>query len=47
MGKLSQIGQDLYDGTVSIDFVGRWRLWYAISAVIILIAIALYKRRTE
>jgi preprotein translocase subunit SecF len=40
MGKLSQIGQDLYDGTVSVDFVGRWRLWYAISAVVLTIAVA-------
>jgi preprotein translocase subunit SecF len=39
MGKFSQLGQDLYDGTVSIDFVGRRRLWYAISAIIVGVAV--------
>ena len=40
MGKFSQLGQDLYDGTVSVDFVGRRKLWYAISAVVLAIAIS-------
>lgn len=35
----SQLGQDLYDGTVSVDFVGRRRLWYAVSAVVVGIAL--------
>ena len=35
MGKFSRLGNDLYEGRVSIDFVGRKWLWYAISAVII------------
>lgn len=39
MGKFSQLGQDLYDGTVSVDFVGRRRLWYAVSAVVVGIAL--------
>jgi preprotein translocase subunit SecF len=38
MGKLSRIGNALYEGDVSIDFVGRWKLWYAISAAILLLA---------
>src|SRR4051794_13333757 len=40
MGKLSRLGNDLYDGDVSIDFVGRKWLWYAVSGVIVLLAIA-------
>jgi preprotein translocase subunit SecF len=39
MGKLSRLGNDLYDGDVSIDFVGRKWLWYSISGVIILLAV--------
>jgi preprotein translocase subunit SecF len=39
MGKVSQLGNDLYTGTKSIDFVGRRWLWYAISGVIVLLAI--------
>ena len=38
MSKLAEWGQHLYDGTVSINFVGRRRLWYSISAVIIAVA---------
>jgi preprotein translocase subunit SecF len=38
MSKLSQLGHSLYEGTVSIDFVGRRKLWYSLSAVIIAIA---------
>jgi preprotein translocase subunit SecF len=38
MGKFSRLGNDLYEGNVSIDFVGRpWR-WYTISAVLIVLA---------
>jgi preprotein translocase subunit SecF len=39
MSKMSRLGQHLYDGTVSIDFVGRRLLWYAISAVILAVAL--------
>ena len=40
MSKLSRIGHDLYEGHVSIDFVGRRWLWYTISGVIVLAAAA-------
>jgi preprotein translocase subunit SecF len=36
MGKFSRMGNDLYSGKKSIDFVGRKWLWYAISVVIML-----------
>src|SRR3712207_4386159 len=39
MSKLSRMGHALYTGQVSIDFVGRRLLWYALSAVILLVAI--------
>jgi preprotein translocase subunit SecF len=40
MGKFSRLGNDLYSGRRSIDFVGRRRLWYAVSAVIVLVAMS-------
>ena len=40
MGKLSNIGHALYQGKVSIDFVGRKWLWYAISGVIVIAAVS-------
>jgi preprotein translocase subunit SecF len=40
MGKLSNLGHALYEGQVSINFVGRKWLWYAISGVILLCAVA-------
>jgi len=40
MGRLSRLGNDLYDGDVSIDFVGRKWLWYTISGIIVLLAVA-------
>ncbi|MDQ3616787.1 MAG: protein translocase subunit SecF [Actinomycetota bacterium] len=40
MGKVSRLGNALYEGDVSIDFVGRRLLWYSLSAVIVLTAIA-------
>lgn len=40
MSKLGQIGNNLYQGKLSIDFVGRWKRWFVISGVIVLIAIA-------
>src|SRR4029079_18508846 len=39
MGKFSRLGNALYAGDVSIDFVGRKWLWYSISGVIILLAV--------
>ena len=39
MINFSQIGNDLYTGRRSIDFVGRQRTWYAFSAVLILLAL--------
>ena len=38
MGKFSRMGHALYEGHISIDFVGRKWLWYAISGVIVLAA---------
>lgn len=40
MGKFSRLGNDLYSGRKSIDFVGRKWTWYAISAVIVLLALS-------
>jgi preprotein translocase subunit SecF len=39
MSRLGQIGGRLYRGEVSINFVGRKRLWYAMSGAILLISI--------
>ena len=39
MSALGQIGGRLYRGEVSVDFVGRRRLWYAISGLILVISI--------
>jgi preprotein translocase subunit SecF len=39
MSRLGQIGGKLYRGEVSFDFVGRRRLWYAISGAILVISI--------
>ena len=38
MGRISSFGQHLYTGRVSFDFVGRRRLWYTISAIIVVFA---------
>ncbi len=38
MGRVSQLGNALYEGDVSVDFVGRKWLWYFLSLVIILAA---------
>jgi preprotein translocase subunit SecF len=40
MSRLGNIGGRLYRGEVSIDFVGRKKLWYLISGAILLICIA-------
>ncbi len=39
MSKLSQMGHNLYQGKVSINFVGRKWLWYGISGLIVLVAV--------
>lgn len=39
MASFSQFGNDLYTGKRSINIVGRRKLWYSISAVLILISI--------
>ncbi len=39
MGKFSRLGNDLYTGRKSIDFVGKRWLWYAISGVIVAVAV--------
>lgn len=39
MSRISGLGHRLYSGEASIDFVGRRRTWYVLSAVILLIAI--------
>ncbi len=40
MGKMSRLGNDLYQGRKSIDFVGRPWLFYGISAVVVGLAVA-------
>lgn len=40
MGRFSRLGHDLYSGRRSVDFVGRRRLWYAVSAVIVVLAVS-------
>jgi preprotein translocase subunit SecF len=39
MGRFSRLGNALYEGDVSIGFVGRRLLWYALSAVVVLVAV--------
>ncbi len=39
MSSIANIGQRLYRGEVSYDFVGRWKRWYIFSAIILLVAI--------
>ncbi len=39
MGRISQLGNSLYTGQRSIDFVGRKWLWYATSGLIVLLAV--------
>ena len=39
MGKFSRLGNDLYSGKRSVDFVGRKWLWYTVSGVIVLLAL--------
>lgn len=39
MGKFSRLGNELYQGRKSYDFVGRRALWYAISGVLVGLAV--------
>ncbi|MFD2081047.1 preprotein translocase subunit SecF [Actinopolymorpha cephalotaxi] len=39
MSRLGAVGHKLYTGEVSLNFVGRRKLWYLISAVVLVIAI--------
>jgi preprotein translocase subunit SecF len=39
MGKFSRLGNDLYNGKKSVDFVGRRWLWYTGSLLIILVCV--------
>ena len=39
MSRLGNVGGRLYRGEVSFDFVGRQKLWYAISGLILLLSL--------
>lgn len=39
MGKMSRLGNDLYNGHKSLDFIGRRALWYGITALLVGLAI--------
>ena len=39
MSRVGDLGGRLYRGEVSFNFVGRQRLWYTISGIILLISI--------
>ena len=39
MSKLKDLGNDLYSGKVSFDFVGRRKLWYLIAVIVVLFSI--------
>src|SRR5215216_4550442 len=39
MSKISRMGHRLYTGEVSYDFIGRRRLWYTVSAIILTISV--------
>ncbi len=38
MSKITRMGHALYTGRVSINFVGRWKIWYSGSLIIVLLA---------
>jgi preprotein translocase subunit SecF len=45
MSKISGLGHRLYTGQMSIDFIGRRKTWYIVSAVILLVSVgALFTR---
>src|SRR6478609_6660716 len=39
MSKFTRLGNDLYSGRKSVDFVGKTRIWYAASGLIIIAAV--------
>jgi preprotein translocase subunit SecF len=39
MGTFSRLGNDLYSGRRSIDFIGKWKLWVVLSGAIVALAI--------
>ena len=39
MSRIRNLGHRLYEGEVSIDFVGRRKTWYVVSAVILLVCV--------
>lgn len=39
MGKFSRLGNALYSGQRSIDFVGKTKVWYALSGAILIVAL--------
>ncbi|MDR0345180.1 MAG: protein translocase subunit SecF [Nocardiopsaceae bacterium] len=39
MSRLGSVGARLYRGEVSVDFVGRQKLWYSISGVILVVSV--------
>jgi preprotein translocase subunit SecF len=41
MSKFRELGNRLYSGERSIDFVGRRKLWYAIAIVVVVLSVAL------
>ena len=41
MSKFGEIGQRLYTGEISYDFVGHRRRWYIVSAVLLGVSVAL------
>lgn len=41
MSKFSDLGNDLYTGARSFDFVGRRKVWYAVAALMLVLAIVL------
>ena len=45
MSRLSTFGHNLYEGRVSFDFVGRRKLWYTISLLIVIFAAAGFVQR--
>ena len=40
MGKMSRLGNELYQGRKSVDFIGKRSLYYLISAVLVGLAVA-------
>jgi preprotein translocase subunit SecF len=40
MGKFSRLGNALYEGDVSVNFVGRKWLWYSISGLIVVLSVS-------